>query len=336
MPFPTPQPVELPFVRGYVSPRAARAAIRRLHQTSLPKSLAAVAADHLAIFALILLTLAAVRAGERPHPLALALGLVALVGVGRFQRGLECLVHEGSHYNWDRDHRRRNNLLANLLAAYPVFSTVEQYREGHFRHHRRLGTRQDPDLQRYIAFGIEALDRGGAARFLAGVARRLPRYVLDWWRTIGTSPATVAKAVAWHCAVVVLPLAVVAGWPLALAALALWLLAYAAVLPVLRLIGEAGEHRYIGARSVMDSTVINDGPVHRLLIHPHNDGLHVTHHLWPGVPHHRLRELHELLERLDPEGYARQVRRRTRILSEPPPLRRAAAPGARRPVTAAR
>ena len=97
--------------------------------------------------------------------------------------------------------------------------------------------------------------------------------------------------------------------------------AFALVLPVIRLIGEADEHKYIGTDNVFDATMVNDGWLLRLLIHPHNDGYHLTHHLWPGVPHHRLGRLHTLLEDVDPEHYARQIRRRTRILEDPLPAR---------------
>ena len=62
---------------------------------------------------------------------------------GVLAQGLECLVHEASHYNWSR-HRRLNDLAANVLAAIPVFSTVGRYRVGHFIHHRMKGAEDDP------------------------------------------------------------------------------------------------------------------------------------------------------------------------------------------------
>lgn len=319
MSFPRPTPVASPFPRTYSAPAHLREAIRDLHETSSARSVATAAADHLAIFGLIALSLAAYLALPLARWLALVVNLLALVGIARFQRGLECLVHEGSHYNWDRSHRRRNDLAANLLTALPVISVVDQYRVGHFLHHRGLGTAEDPDLRRYVELDVEALDRSSGARFALGIARRLPRYLVGWWGAIGTDRVTVLKALAWHGLVIVSPVALLAGPWLALVAWAQWVGGFVLVLPVLRFIGEAGEHQYTGAENLFDATMVNDGWVHRMLIHPHNDGYHVTHHLWPGVPHHKLRQLHRLLEQADPEGYARRLRRRTRILEEPPP-----------------
>jgi fatty acid desaturase len=312
-----PQPVEVPYPRGYSAPAGFREAIHRLHRTSLARSLLAVVSDHLAIFALILAGLAAYRVLPLGFPGAVAVNLLALVGVGRFQRGLECMGHEASHYNWDRCNRGRNNLLGNALAALPVFATVGEYRQAHLTHHRRLGTREDPDLQRYLELDIEALDRTGAARFALGVARRLPRYLVSWWHVVGTSRTTVAKALAWHAVIVVLPLTLFAGPVLALAVWANWAIAFVVVLPVLRFVGEAAEHNYTGSGTLFEVTMINDGWIHRLLIHPHNDGLHLTHHLWPGVPHHQLRRLHRLVAEADPKGYAARIRCRTRLLEQP-------------------
>ena len=48
----------------------------------------------------------------------------------------------------------------------------------------------------------------------------------------------------------------------------------------------------IGATSVAEATTSNIGLLDRLLIHPHGDGYHVAHHLWPRIPHHQLPAFH--------------------------------------------
>ena len=139
---PRPEPVDRPYPVAYGAPGAVRELLQEFQATSLPRSVAAAVTDHVAIFGLVVGALVAYAA--LPLGAALALNFVALVGVARFQRGLECLVHEASHYNWTR-RRRLNDALANLLAALPVFSTVQEYRVGHFVHHRKKGTADDPD-----------------------------------------------------------------------------------------------------------------------------------------------------------------------------------------------
>ena len=272
MSFPKPQPAAIPFARAYAPPAQLRDEIRRLHGTSLPRSVATAAADHAAILVLITLTLGSYRLlvtrGALPAPLALLLAatvaVLSLIGIGRFQRGLECLVHEASHNNWDRRHPGRNDRVAAVLAAAPVISTVRQYRVGHFVHHRKLGTREDPDLERYLALDVEALDRTSGIRFALGIARRLPRYLVGWWGAIGTNRMTVLKSLAWHGLVIVLPVALLAGPLWALAVWADWLAGFVIALPVIRFIGEAGEHKYVGAETLFDATMVNDGRIHRL------------------------------------------------------------------------
>jgi fatty acid desaturase len=120
--------------------------------------------------------------------------------------------------------------------------------------------------------------------------------------------------VGWAVMTVGLP-----AWPLfgaggAVLCTALWLAGYLLVLPVIRFLGETSEHVYTGAESVFDATVSNLGRMQRLFIHPHNDGYHTVHHLWPGIPHHALRGMHELLMVEDWDGYGRRLRHRTRLL----------------------
>lgn len=96
-----------------------------------------------------------------------------------------------------------------------------------------------------------------------------------------------------------------------------WLLGYGLALPVIRFIGESSEHIYSDSDTVFDATISNLGLLQRFLIHPHNDGYHTVHHMWPGIPHHALRRLHTTLTSQDPERYARRLRDRTRVLQYP-------------------
>lgn len=251
-----------------------------------------------------------------PLPLALLAHAAALVVIARCQRGLECLGHEASHYNWSRSRRRLNDLLGDLLAALPLGARIADYRESHLRHHGRFGTAEDPDRQRYLLLDLEALDRSSLPALARGIAARLLPYHASWWRAIGSDWRTAAGTLAWHllaAAALTLALGLRAG----LFLWATWLLAFAAVLPAVRLLGEADEHVYTGTRTVFDATVTNLGRWHRLLLHPHNDGYHTVHHLWPGVPHHQLARLHRALLRLDPDGYGRRLRQRRRVLQQP-------------------
>jgi fatty acid desaturase len=289
---------------------------------------AAVLADHLGAFAAI--TIAVVGYRFLPAPLAVAVNLAALVLVARQQRALECLGHEASHYNWSRSHRMLNDVLADLLAAVPVGARIRAYRVDHLAHHGRFGTADDPDLRRYTAHALEPLDRSSAVRFGRELLVRLIPYAAGWWRAIGTNRRAAAASFSWHAALFAfVAVLVTPDW--AIVIWLNWLVAFVLVLPVLRLAAESSEHTYGQADTVFDATISNLGTLQRRLIHPHNDGFHTLHHLWPGIPHHRLARLHGALVELDPDGYGARLRFRTRLLAEPTPVRPVRPAAAARP-----
>ncbi|RRS01226.1 fatty acid desaturase [Glycomyces terrestris] len=300
--------------RGYSTPAALREDIKAAHRTRPWRTAAAAVADQAAMIA------ACAAAGWllTVQPFAgLVAAVLAAVLTGRQLRALENLVHEGSHFNWSRKHRLLNDVLATALAALPTGARLAGYRESHLRHHGAFGTDEDPDRQRYRELDLEALDRSSAAAFALGLLRRLPAYQRTWWRdSLQTAPALALVPVAWGLAAAAAPAWAAAGPRAAAASAAVWLAGYALALPVLRFIAEASEHVYTGSDTVFDATVSNLGTLQRALIHPHNDGYHTVHHLWPGVPHHRLAWLHRRLMAADPE-YATRLRRRSGVLATP-------------------
>ncbi|MBY0514601.1 MAG: fatty acid desaturase, partial [Gemmataceae bacterium] len=63
---------------------------------------------------------------------------VALVGIvlgGAGQHQLTGLAHEGSHHILFRN-RRLNDLAADLLTMFPLFSSIHHYRLQHLAHHQ--------------------------------------------------------------------------------------------------------------------------------------------------------------------------------------------------------
>ncbi|WP_079405211.1 fatty acid desaturase family protein [Streptomyces sp. 3211] len=242
--------------------------------------------------------------------------ILGCVLIARQLRALENLTHEASHYNWSRHRRRMNDVLAWLLAGLPTGGRLSDYRASHLRHHGRFGTSQDPDQRRYAELELESMDRSSAARFAGSVLVRIWHYQVGWLHEVKSDLATTAGALLWSVALVAGPAALLAGPVAALVAEGLWVVSAFVVLPVLRLIAEADEHIYSDSGTVFDATISNVGLLHRVLVHPHADGYHTVHHLWPGIPHHALRRVHFTLMVQDPE-YARRIRIRRRLLDTP-------------------
>ena len=79
--------------------------------------------------------------------------------------------------------------------------------------------------------------------------------------------------------------------------LVLWLLARATVFHLITTFREMCDH--FGLRPGGVFTFTRDMACHgfwRWLIHPRNNGYHLTHHLLPAVPYYRLPEAHRLLK----------------------------------------
>jgi fatty acid desaturase len=305
-----------PFRRGYTAPLSERRAIAAAHATRTWLSATLAAADQAVIIAVVI-------AGACPALWAGWEAGVAVAGagallLGRQFRALENLTHEASHYNWSRRNRRLNDLLATWLAGVPTGARLDAYRASHLRHHGRFGTRDDPDLANYRQLRIEELDRGSVLAFALDALGRMPAYRRRWQENARGPGSLPVRPVAWAAILVVLPAGLVWWqWSAALAAALIWLAGYGLMLPVVRFLGESNEHTYTGPQTVFDSTISNIGLLQRFLIHPHGDGYHTVHHLWPGVPHHQVRNLHRRLLASDPDGYARRLRYRTRLLSAP-------------------
>ncbi|TFF37930.1 fatty acid desaturase family protein [Mucilaginibacter psychrotolerans] len=238
----------------------------------------------------------------------------------RSLRGLECVVHDGSHFNWLRKSRKTNDLLTNIFAAFAVFSTVENYRASHTLHHKYLGSDVDPDYKRHILLGLSQIDRTDRKKYIRQIITKLPIYIPSWWRAIGTDFRTLIKGIIWNlifCSLFYLILNSVSS------VIAIWLFAYfiplTVFLPVLRFIGEAAEHDYEQFEVVVSKTFSNTGIIHRLLFHPHNDGYHTIHHILPSIPHYKLPSLYKRLKAIDKVKFGSILRERKYLFTNKNP-----------------
>lgn len=243
----------------------------------------------------------------------------------RQMRGLECLVHEASHFNWIRRPRSLNDVSANLLAAVPMGMTVAGYRRQHFIHHNSYGSDKDPDYVRLQELNIYNLISDNSTALIFGLVVRFPKYWIGWMKAIGTRPRNIGLWLAWHSMVlsglilfqmsIGMPAEnafrnVVISWGL------FWLLPMAFLLPFIRFVGEIDEHAYPSPdcssdATLFNTTITNHGFLHKLLIHPTGDGYHLAHHLFPSVPGWSLRIMHNHMIDLDPALRAQILERRT-------------------------
>lgn len=223
---------------------------------------------------------------------------LAVVVIANRQRALGNILHDAGHRNLSRN-LRENDMIASLLVAPLVFASLERYRAVHFQHHLALGDpAADPDFLtasaspgRWLNAFLQQLVAPGAWRgslwghlFAAQVSWRAQFCILLWW--------ALAMSV----------LASIEGIGFAGLFLTLWLVARATAFHLITTLREMCDHFGLRGGGIFSYTrdMACHGPW-RWLVHPRNNGYHLTHHLLPAIPYYRLPRSHQLFREL--QGY---------------------------------
>jgi fatty acid desaturase len=220
------------------------------------------------------------------------LGLFAFVIVGNRQRALGNLLHEASHRNLST-HPWVNDGIAHLLLAPPLLNSLPVYRNLHAHHHAWLGHPQrDPDFLEpirrkgdhwYHAFIRCLITPSAIVSVLMGhlsnqsTTRWQRLAILSWWLAVGIS------------------LELLRG-RFALTFIALWFGSRITVFHAITTFREMTDHYGLEPNGVFRFTrEIPDRGLLSWLLHPHHNGYHLTHHLFPSTPYHQLPQLHAQL-----------------------------------------
>jgi fatty acid desaturase len=238
-----------------------------------------------------------------PHPLVIA---AAVVGIAGAQHGLAILAHQSAHYRLFAT--RWLNDLAGKLCAAPLSVSMLTYRVIHRIHHNHLYEPIDPDLALMAGYPR------GRAYLLRKLAKDLfgLTVVKNYLYFVGKPPTggdaklddtsnELRRAARRDRRVVVLlqysllGVSIVSGvwrWYLLL-----WILPEVTVLQVLlrlRAVCEHGAPRSTASPLQAARTTLASRWV-KWLVFPHDMHFHIEHHLYPSVPHYRLRECHQRL-----------------------------------------
>jgi len=249
-----------------------------------------------------------------PAPLRPLAVLLALFVIGGRQLGMAVIMHEAAHRTLFR-HRGWNDRVANWLAAYPVYLSLELYRPYHLQHHARTGTDDDPDVGLARGWPVSrASMRRKIVRDLAGVTgvkrliaqtsfliatargKQLDRSeVLSF---VGGGSAAEARAAlvgaaVWQLALIAVCAAL--GHPLLYL---LWMGAWLTTYSLCMRIRSIAEHAMTGdpADPLASTRTVLAGPWERIFVAPNRVNYHLEHHLLMTVPHHNLPRLHALLQ----------------------------------------
>lgn len=215
----------------------------------------------------------------------------------RQMRGLENIVHFGSHNNFSRN-RKTNDRLTNLFAAWPMLQDVIQYREFHSMHHGEYASLKDPCRIRLENIGANTQNITTNLQLLWVIVKWMPKYILEFYREVKSDYKQWIFFGTWHACAGLL-VATLHSWNLAIFAIFSWMLVMFFALPFLRSIAELSEHDYELGNGIAQTTFNNLGLLDHLLIHPAGDAWHSLHHLHPTVSWWKQRQAHAYLMKHD-------------------------------------
>jgi fatty acid desaturase len=225
-------------------------------------------------------------------------GLLTLffILIGWAQYSLGNAMHEALHFNFAN---KKSDILASLVTAYPIGFTLK-YRDFHFKHHKHVGTVDDPEYELYTDFpkskigfimrlvwfasGLPAFYQFIKLQFLEkDNESKIPLQPRRLSKTLDFSLLLISQSVIfflffmlfdsiWHYFIFwILPIATVGK-----------------LLSSTRLLCEHGSpnHDWV-VRS------INGPRWSNYLLGAFDFNFHGEHHLYPTVPHAQLKRLHE-------------------------------------------
>ena len=214
------------------------------------------------------------------------------------QRALENLIHEATHYNLC-ENKILNDVLGWTCAALPLGHNINKERLSHIQGHHQLfwENELDPDFKRYKNAGFDKLPVESFFELFNILFRGFIRYIYD--TILYFILPQNEKILHFFVRIVVFwafimfsafKLDFINGF------LMYWFIPYFTFLVTIRYIAEITEHAALGCAVEFNSTRNNIGIINETFIHPHGDGFHLVHHLYPKIPFYNLKKAHELLK----------------------------------------
>jgi fatty acid desaturase len=219
--------------------------------------------------------------------------------IGARQHALMILMHDAAHYR-AATNRRLNDLLG-MIAATPLFISLQAYRHEHFAHHRHVNTDSDPQW----------VDRDGPEWTFPKSRKQLAALLIGDLFGLG-SPATVRYvlllqarlyqhgASLWLIALQPLLTLTIIGLVVAtgtwLPFVLYWVIPIATWLTLILRLRSIAEHYALPHDHVLNYTrTVLPTFLEKLFIAPKSIALHLEHHQYPSVPFFQLAALHTAL-----------------------------------------
>ncbi len=226
--------------------------------------------------------------------------VVAVLVIAGRMHGIGVLIHEFAHYRFHSG-KTRSDWIGDLFLAWPVFATVDAYRQNHLAHHRYTNTEDDPDW--VIKLGADEFTFPQTRLkalfnflgYLIGVSSY--RDIKSVQVRVGGDRNTskgyeLARFGYYICFALIF---VATGYWAEF--LLYWAVPYVTIFFFFLYVRSVAEH-FGGmdySHELGSSRHIDPHFWERWFFCPHNINHHLDHHLYPSVPFYNLPELHQRL-----------------------------------------
>ncbi|RQP21970.1 fatty acid desaturase family protein [Piscinibacter terrae] len=233
--------------------------------------------------------------------------LIAMMVIATRQHALLVLMHDAAHQLISR-RRWLNDLLGNLLLAFPMTISVARYRKHHLLHHRHLNSEQDPDRADSVLPPSRAAFLRLLLRDVSGLTTLATLRSANNFGIIGLFFGS-SRGSRFDRILAALFLVGVAaaiwGFGAGLPFLVYWIAPILLFLPALLRVRGIAEH---GGRldhpAESNARSIHPGLVEKFVWAPCHINLHWEHHACPAVPCYNLPRLSSRLARAYPHSQA--------------------------------
>jgi len=235
--------------------------------------------------------------------------VLAVIMIGSRQRALMNLLHEASHKKLFRN-RIMNDWIGRCLTSYPMGASFTAYQSTHYIHHGFLwDPDKDPKTQRYVTLGL-VTPPSDLFTFL--------RHHVVWPLLLGPVFFNIKSALSLkderedespvrYGFLALLIVAVLVTHQF-MGFLLFWLIPFCTTFQIIRYWNEMAQHAGLPEYNAwMATRNWQSAPFFEWMVGSHSDDLyHLTHHLFPLIPHYRLATAHRLLMQVPRYAQAHQ------------------------------
>lgn len=235
--------------------------------------------------------------------------ILAVLMIGSRQRALMNLLHEASHNKLFKN-RILNDWIGRFFTSYPMGASFTAYQTNHYIHHGYLwDLSRDPKTQRYTTLGLVTPSSNGFLFF---------RHHILWPLLLGHVFHNIKSALSLkderrdespvRYGFLALLIIGVLMTHMFMGFLLFWLVPFCTSFQIVRYWNEMAEHAGLPDYNPwMGTRNWNSSPFMEWFLGSHSDDLyHLTHHLFPLIPHFRLKKAHQLLMQVPQYANAHQ------------------------------